>query len=95
MPPPRLPGAPRCPFCGAVNDGFTATDEAQAPTEGDIGVCLYCIEVAIYSGEPLRLHRPTPAEAAELREIPDIERLRGLARRARDLRGIEPRGPLQ
>ena len=50
-----------CPKCKSILDGATSTSEDVSPQEGDISICLYCLEVLVFN------------ENGGLREITDQE----------------------
>jgi hypothetical protein len=79
MPPgdePMFPAAdtrPRCPYCGEISDGFTRVDgDDEEPTEGAVGICLYCLGVSIYTGVGLHKRKPTREELVEIMADDDV-----------------------
>lgn len=65
----RLAGRPVCPFCGAVLDAWsvspTEPDQAARPRAGDFSLCINCLALLVFDGEPLAYRAPTDAEAVE------------------------------
>ena len=69
-----------CERCGAELDAATdPIDETAAPAAGDASVCLYCGNLAVFTGNGLELRRPTEAERAGLYLDPAVAKIyRGL-----------------
>lgn len=87
----RLPGAPRCPACGRLVDGYTPIDlSGVRPKHDDITVCLYCATPCAYVvTDVVALRRLTPAEHREaLASLPELRKALRVARDASILRGI-------
>lgn len=84
-----------CPNCGGQSDGFTALDSEATPKAGDVAICLYCLTVLVYGGDPLRLRRPTGAERADLYADPEIADARRQAAYAQRVGGFANRRGLQ
>lgn len=60
-----------CPECGTLNDGFSdPTDEDNAPSDGDMSICLYCgaWTVFIVDDGVLSQRKCTDAEVEILRK---------------------------
>jgi hypothetical protein len=51
-----------CPHCGNESDDYTVVRGAQAPSAGDVSVCLYCSCVSVFTGEGLVKRKPTAEE---------------------------------
>jgi hypothetical protein len=55
-----------CPTCNTANDGATGMGVNDAPpvlpTDGDLGICMYCGEVTIYGDNATTLHKITEEE---------------------------------
>ena len=67
----QLDFEPHCAQCGVLLDGFTGVGNDQAPEEGSICICLYCVCVHIVEGQTFR--KATIAELEELaRESPEF-----------------------
>lgn len=54
-----------CLACKAVLDCQTGLT-TNVPRDGDVSVCLYCGNIALYAANVQRLCPPTPAEEVEL-----------------------------
>lgn len=54
---------PQCSECGQKLDGYTGARGAE-PKPGDVSICGYCGNIAIYTGTGVR--PPTPIEQTEL-----------------------------
>lgn len=94
----QLQGHPRCPYCGAMGDGFTPIeDEPHVPRPGDVAICAYCDQLQIYEAAPdgMGLRRATPAELEDLRADPEIARAQAALLIARERAGVPRRPPLQ
>lgn len=58
---------PRCPYCRSLVDATTPVAGAeQVPTEGSVGICLYCMGVAIFTGDGLHKRKPTREELLDI-----------------------------
>ena len=66
----RTPPTP-CPQCGAVNDTADGVEHEEAPTPGDISVCMYCAAVTVFTND-LKLRTPTSEEMANIRSDAEI-----------------------
>lgn len=63
-----------CPSCGKLLDGATqlvSDDGATSPTSGDVTICLYCANVAVFADD-LTLRKPTPVEDKEFTRNPRL-----------------------
>lgn len=49
LPQGKLSVKPKCPLCHAALDGWTATEECEGPTDGDVSVCLYCAAMLVFT----------------------------------------------
>lgn len=69
-----------CPWCAKPSDAaINAADEGDRyPRDGDITVCVGCLNPAIYVAGPLGIahRRPTPAEWEEYGSVFSAERER-------------------
>ncbi len=75
-------GAPTCPNCHAVADGFATaavgsdSTADRRPRSGDYSICLYCRTLSIYSVNPVtglvEFRRPSRVELAEALSEPEI-----------------------
>ena len=54
-----------CPSCGEAMTGAAGVESDDAPTPGDISVCLYCRALLVF-GNDLKLRMPTDAELIEM-----------------------------
>jgi hypothetical protein len=52
-----------CPHCGRGADGVTDPFEEEVPKPGDISICVYCRDVAVFQGD-LSLRKMTEEEVA-------------------------------
>jgi len=71
----------RCPWCGAKNDRASnaVPGEVVTPSDGDVSMCFYCGEWAVYDAAlpaALAQRKPTDAEFIEIGEDPDCQKLR-------------------
>lgn len=71
--------AATCPFCGKLQDKVTSATPGhkEAPTAGDLTICIVCGEFAIFaddSGETLRA--PTDAEYDQIASDPVARKMR-------------------
>ena len=84
---------PRClnPECNQKLDNFTGVAGAELPTEGAAAVCLYCSDIALYTGNGLELRRPTPEELKQLKASPKVALALTITRIARALKIHERR----
>jgi len=59
-----------CPYCGSKNDGHTPVDEDTyvAPKDGDLSLCLFCAEAAIYVGTT-KLKKATISDLSQVELI--------------------------
>ena len=60
-----------CLECHAVIDMAGGIRTEDAPSPGDISLCLYCGHVMIY-GENLGLREPTDSEIVEIADNPEL-----------------------
>ena len=91
----RLTGQPRCPNCSAVIDAAVPFEGVDMPDDGAITVCLYCLAVLVFGGNPLHARMPSGAERAELDADPDVKRARQAALAAQKLGAFPNRRGLQ
>lgn len=55
-----------CPYCGVVHDAAMNMTGTEAPTDGDPGICIVCLRVAVFEAGHLGGRRiPTNAEIAK------------------------------
>jgi hypothetical protein len=66
-----------CPFCAAQCDAASEVmDTDDAPTDGDISLCLYCGQFSMFKRDaPGGLRVPTRREAREITRDADLQRL--------------------
>lgn len=59
----------RCPFCGhkidAATPGPFEPPDAK-PLPGDFSVCVGCVAIVVFDGDPLGLRKPTEEELHEV-----------------------------
>ena len=49
-----------CPNCGGKNDNHTPySDDKKGPEDGDISICAYCNQVAMFEGDKLVKVKPS------------------------------------
>lgn len=70
-----------CPWCKAKSDRATnaTPGEVMTPEDGDVSLCFYCGEWAVYDTSlpaALAQRKPTEAEFIEIGEDPDCQKLR-------------------
>lgn len=70
----RIPNR-RCPWCDALVDAATPINSNEAPTPGDLMLCISCGEWAI-EGEAHTLVKPTDDELREIGTNEDCQRAR-------------------
>lgn len=77
-----------CPYCGKGCDAVTGVNNEGTASPGDVSICWYCGEVALFGAE-LDLRKPTPQELIDMQVHPTwpvIERhameIKGRANRA-------------
>lgn len=65
-----------CPYCGRINDQHAHTGGANAPGDGDVGLCWGCHEPAMFVAGPYGLtqRQATAAERAEILADPEVAR---------------------
>lgn len=63
-----------CWHCFAPNDAATGADHDEAPTDGDVTLCIECGEWGIFEGESVR--KPTDDEYVEIVDNPITARMR-------------------
>lgn len=61
-----------CPSCGHKIEGLTNTIDIDPPAPGDPSVCLYCQAISV-TGDDGNLRLPTPDEALEFSQDPNIQ----------------------
>lgn len=60
-----------CIACGKDLDAATGVTKAGGPKSGDVSICLYCGNIAIF-GKHRRLRPPTDAEMATIVKDPRV-----------------------
>lgn len=69
-------GAPACPNCQVMNDGYASVGNDEKPSDGDYSVCFYCRTLAIYTINPITglvsLRRPSDEELVEAIRDPSV-----------------------
>lgn len=70
-----MPSRPICPYCEMLVDDYTGSDgyASPSPKPEDVGVCLYCGQIVIYTAE-LTLRKPDEIEAVMLPLDPAIRK---------------------
>jgi len=65
----------RCPGCGHVNDDvtFLGTDD-RTPSAGSWGLCIYCSQIGVFTGEGYHTREPTAAEREDIARSPEVAR---------------------
>lgn len=67
--------ASNCLRCKAALPCATSLTELGArPSAGDVSICLYCGNIAVFTGRGVELRTPTFDELAELASDPDVRR---------------------
>jgi hypothetical protein len=67
-----------CWRCEKTTDTTTAAvGEDTAPAPGDVSICFYCGELAVFTGRGLETRQPTDAERAEILADPGVVIARG------------------
>lgn len=54
-----------CPYCDHDNNAATSVDSPDSkilPGKGDVSICLYCANIAVFTGDGFAVRRPTEAE---------------------------------
>lgn len=64
-----------CAVCGADLNDATCLSSTAAPAAGDVSVCLYCGNVAVFTGDGVALRQATAAELGELLAEPEVRRV--------------------
>lgn len=69
-----MPAAPvTCPRCHAELDAATLpANPEQRPRAGDVSVCGYCLNLAVFTGSGFELRVPTSDELDELEANPEV-----------------------
>lgn len=62
-----------CPFCGEkLDSGFTPMKEGHYPHDGDVSICIYCLNICSYSvdqaGKVISVVKPSPELMQEYRD---------------------------
>jgi hypothetical protein len=65
-----------CPFCGAVHDGASNVSSNDAPSDGDVTLCIDCGEWGIFAPVVGMLRKPTDAEYEFLGTDKDARKVR-------------------
>lgn len=62
-----------CWACGHLTDDATCVSDAKAtPADGDIGVCLYCRAVQVFTGDGFEHRAPTLTELDRIDSDPRV-----------------------
>ena len=56
----------RCPHCNAPTDDYTPVGRASKPDAGSVSLCIYCLGIAVYTGEGLLTRKPTREELVDI-----------------------------
>lgn len=67
----------RCPACGKEQDGALATTaHSDAPSEGSVGICMDCGDIAVYTvvNGKLALRGPSEDELLDMLRDPHIQK---------------------
>ena len=69
-------GTHTCPFCDMESDSATGVNRETAPIEGDVSVCLYCGNWAVFTFPDgvLAVRKPTATEVADAKGT-DVDRV--------------------
>jgi hypothetical protein len=59
-----------CLKCGEELDDFSSTTGGVIPKAGDVSICLYCSNIAIYTGNLMDIRPATSEELAEISNDP-------------------------
>jgi hypothetical protein len=78
-----------CPTCGKTLDSAAGIGNPQLPNPGDVSICLYCANVAIFDIDDT-LRTPTAAEQAELDRDTSIQKVRATVRQYAQEHGLTP-----
>jgi hypothetical protein len=64
----------KCPHCGGKLDACGVTDagEDRAPQPGDVGVCIHCAGIIVYT-DRFTLRMPTPDEEKKALSNPEVQ----------------------
>jgi hypothetical protein len=63
-----------CFKCDKELDDFRSTTGGVIPKAGDVSICLYCSNVAIYTGNLIDIRPATPEELVEILDSPEIQK---------------------
>lgn len=64
-----------CPHCGTVNTQQTGIGHANAPSPGDVAVCIECYGASVWTSLG-GLRVPTDAEHDQIEAYPEMRALR-------------------
>jgi len=66
-----------CPQCGAHHEAMANTVNNDAPSNGDVNLCVVCKGISIFDDSvPTKLRYPTDDELTEINKDPRIQDLR-------------------
>ena len=71
------PPAP-CSHCGYENTCASNLDDpSSVPSEGDISLCIKCAGFSVFTGESIKVRKPTEDELREIESDVDMVMLQG------------------
>lgn len=70
----------RCVVCGGSLNAATPINGPARPEAGDTSVCLYCGNVAVFTGDGLALRQATAVELGDLLADDDLRRVVNLVK---------------
>lgn len=66
-----------CHYCGSVHELATGITTEEGPQEGDLSLCIVCLEVSVYDfSEPGNTRKLTDEEREMVMKLPKIKQAR-------------------
>jgi hypothetical protein len=65
-----------CPYCGYLNNGFSAFEDDYDPSEGDISICVKCTRISLFEKDLTLKTVTSKDEKLILKTNPEIHKLR-------------------
>jgi len=78
-----------CPVCKEELDGATQVDGSDLPSAGDVSICIYCANIAVFCDD-LTLREPTSEEAVIFENDPALADAQKTIREVLALLGKKP-----